>query len=412
MSELPKSVLQRLKSQQIAQEHPDPDLLSAFAENTLRGDERERMLAHLALCEQCRDIVALSRPDEQAQPAAVLLPWYRRPQTFAWSAVAATLVVGSALILNYREGTHQYAPTQGYVERTDAARPAATAEGAAATKTDNAATQAAPAPAANDKIALLEPKQIENQNALKQSENQKKMMRQGSGGGIGGQVPSKNVEKNAIAGGAASSNYVVIAPPTEKADSINKDIREERDQASAMKTAPAAAAPPPAPSANIATTGARTTAQAETVEVQSEAPAVGGVAPSRHASLDSAMAKARPAAKPAVASSAIRWTVSNDGQLQRSTDSGRTWQTAPTFPAKDVVIRTVATVGNYVWVGGASAALFHSSDNGQTWTRQTLPGTTGTVIYLRFIDAQHGTARCDDGTAWSTADGGLHWSKS
>lgn len=52
-----------------AELHPDPDQLSAFAENALPAHEREATLLHLAACARCREIVALSLPPQEAQAA-------------------------------------------------------------------------------------------------------------------------------------------------------------------------------------------------------------------------------------------------------------------------------------------------------------------------------------------------------
>jgi len=40
--------------------HPDPDLLTAFAEHSLTAREKEQVLGHLATCALCRDTVALA----------------------------------------------------------------------------------------------------------------------------------------------------------------------------------------------------------------------------------------------------------------------------------------------------------------------------------------------------------------
>ena len=48
MSELPHIVRQRLAAS--SGDHPDADLLNAFAERQLAGSERERVLAHLGAC--------------------------------------------------------------------------------------------------------------------------------------------------------------------------------------------------------------------------------------------------------------------------------------------------------------------------------------------------------------------------
>ena len=42
--------------------HPDAEMLGAFAEQALSATERDGVLQHLALCEDCRDVVALALP--------------------------------------------------------------------------------------------------------------------------------------------------------------------------------------------------------------------------------------------------------------------------------------------------------------------------------------------------------------
>ena len=43
--------------------HPDADQISAFVESALPAYEREQVLDHLAVCTECRAIVALSLPE-------------------------------------------------------------------------------------------------------------------------------------------------------------------------------------------------------------------------------------------------------------------------------------------------------------------------------------------------------------
>src|SRR5437879_9540395 len=48
-------------------QHPDADQLSAFAEGVLPGHERVEMLAHLAECSDCRQIVFLAQRAQEAE---------------------------------------------------------------------------------------------------------------------------------------------------------------------------------------------------------------------------------------------------------------------------------------------------------------------------------------------------------
>ncbi len=78
-----------------------------------------------------------------------------------------------------------------------------------------------------------------------------------------------------------------------------------------------------------------------------------------------------------------------------------------------VSFRAVAAVGNDIWAGGNSGALFHSSDGGEHWSKVSLAANSnvesGAVISIRFDDEQHGVVATDSGTRWTTTDGGLNW---
>src|ERR1700681_3326319 len=120
MTEGPKIVYNRLRAALPEQPHPDADLLAAFAEQALSATERDGVLQHLALCVDCRDVVAL------ALPAVDRVPLQTAPQTadedgarrtvsragapashklsFAWptlrwAALAAGVVVAAAVLL-------------------------------------------------------------------------------------------------------------------------------------------------------------------------------------------------------------------------------------------------------------------------------------------------------------------------
>lgn len=80
--------------------HPDADQLSAFAEQALPVHEREATLAHLAVCAECRAVVALSLPAEQL-PKATQKParrmWFRGWH-LAWPAAAAVAALVLVLV--------------------------------------------------------------------------------------------------------------------------------------------------------------------------------------------------------------------------------------------------------------------------------------------------------------------------
>ncbi|HXM23648.1 MAG TPA: YCF48-related protein [Terriglobales bacterium] len=110
---------------------------------------------------------------------------------------------------------------------------------------------------------------------------------------------------------------------------------------------------------------------------------------------------------------APRWTLSSDGTLQRSLDSGRTWQTIPV--SSQTIFRALAANGLDIWVGGSAGALFHSSDAGQHWT-QVRPivndeALEDDIIGVEFTDTLHGKLTSSIEETWITADAGQTWQK-
>lgn len=99
---------QELASLPLVGQHPDFDILAAFAEGALLPREREEVLAHLATCADCRALLsaAAEATAEKAQPVAeptpYLMPRPSRPPLNTWlpwvSIAAAVLIAASAVI--------------------------------------------------------------------------------------------------------------------------------------------------------------------------------------------------------------------------------------------------------------------------------------------------------------------------
>src|SRR5260370_7647290 len=72
MTEVPKIVYDRLRAALPEQAHPDADLLTAFAEQALSATERDGLLQHLALCGDCREVVAVALPPADIAAAPIV----------------------------------------------------------------------------------------------------------------------------------------------------------------------------------------------------------------------------------------------------------------------------------------------------------------------------------------------------
>lgn len=82
MAEFSNMLRQRLAATQDgARVHPDADTLTAFSEQLLPGAERQQVMAHLAACAPCRELLALSQSET---PAAVLQPVFKPAPVSSW----------------------------------------------------------------------------------------------------------------------------------------------------------------------------------------------------------------------------------------------------------------------------------------------------------------------------------------
>ena len=101
MPELPNLLRQRLAATETGetQAHPDADTLTAYMEQSLPTAESKTVVAHLAVCEPCREVVALSQavmaqPETQTVLAPAPIPGWRRLFRPVFGAAAAVVAMG------------------------------------------------------------------------------------------------------------------------------------------------------------------------------------------------------------------------------------------------------------------------------------------------------------------------------
>jgi hypothetical protein len=461
MEQLPKIVQQRLQATAKAGVHPDPDLLTAFAEKSLNERERGQVLQHLAQCADCRNVISLAIPEVEAAPstpAKLRTPWLTWP-VLRWSALAACVVVVSAAVTLHYERRPNSAPT--IAKTSPASAPVA-----------NVPVESQTTNLAGEKLAakIMPPLPEADRDRLPAG----KLAKQ-----------SDSDKENATSAVATSAlNAVPIGGPAKNslanertADALTMSANKPSRPMGQIAAAPAPAAPPAtkvingAPESGGRTDNAEYVARSmnQTVTVQSEplpAPStaqavepkakdempkresgasaglVAGTLPgdqkadvssaetvsgaydgqlrSKKLATQTAIAKMS-TAKTSIAQTSIsqtlpaearlRWTLSPDGSVQRSLDSGKTWQTIPV--AGNIVFRALAANDSDIWVGGSAGALFHSADAGQHWD-QIKPSVDGKplaadIIGLKFSDALHGSLTTSSSQIWNTSDGGSSW---
>jgi len=348
MADIPKIVGQRLQAIATLGDHPDPNLLSAFAESSLAKRERFEVLQHLSQCTSCREIVSLSAPQPDVANAVSLIPespnWLSMPVLRWGAALACVLVVGAAVTLRQKpESRLPAGPTAD-------AKPAA-----------------------------------------------------------GSQLPAPN---SVIANKASlQANPQINTPPAKPATSLRNPISAKSAGGNPARVNPAPVELAESRSASAfadIVPGRAKDALAESQSVQTAKAMAGPLAMKK--------GMMAPAASEAFLPETLvpRWTLSSDGTLQRSLDSGRTWQTIPI--SSQTIFRALSATGFDIWVGGAAGSLFHSSDAGQHWT-QIHPVANGEALRDDIIgvefreDALHGKLTTSIEETWITADAGQTWQK-
>ncbi len=418
MRELPKIARERLAAGPVSTPHLDPNLISAFVEHSLLPGERQRVIGHMALCEQCRTevqlVISAIRPEaHDAESVRDLMIesrsgsggffWQRLLRWQPLTAAAAVAAISFGFWVATRQpashGGHPAAPAPVTMASKAAAPPIPTAGAGSADARLQAAAPPAEAKQAltitlgNSKASVIAPKSVEVRDTRRSE--------------LADQLVS----------GKAQSPMLLQA--------------EARRQKAIVLAPPPPAPPPPAPAANAplaqparAAAGQPAATQDAAVSAESQAAPARGVASAPPAfslrenfAAQSAMAP-RLAAKRALGPVA-RWAAitdatasqGNQGSVEKSLDGGRTWQRVPV--ADGVTFRVVYASGRDVWAGGAAGAFFHSNDRGEHWSAVPLVmgngAATGDIVSIQFADAAHGVVSASSGQSWTTSDGGQHW---
>lgn len=434
MQDVPKIVRERLRTTPTLN-HPDSDVLTAFAEHSLSKRERAGVLEHLARCGDCRDIVSLALPaGEQLQPAFKPSPrsWLTWP-ALRWGFIAGGVVaIASVSVVQYKHSQEEMAyrapaPQAAEVKDEPASR---AAPGSPAQTLKPAESRRREKPASGEA----------NQSPPAEAPSPSLVASDNSGHALGGPVPLERFPH----GAKMAMQWQHDAVQGQPAAPSSAPKLQGSDEVSAKPRAPSASG--------------MVEAQAQAVQLEAQAAPQ---APSSYDYASANIARAKPAAQPAPAplpmqtfgranlpssGPAPRWTINSSGGLERSFDQGNTWQQvdvngvqvpgsrldaartmakandadsgqqdAKKASAGSPIFRAVAANGAEVWAGGSSGALYHSIDAGNHWTR-VVPGAAGTMLTgditaLEFPDSQHCRASTSTGEVWSSGDGGQTWQR-
>jgi hypothetical protein len=424
--------------------HPNADLLTALAEQALSATERDGVLQHLAICRDCREVVALALPDAgttavptaadtdpvRAITAKSRPSWLSSPRIawpgLRWAALAAGIAVAASLVLLHpgklNQATQPSASPQVAHTTLPAAGPQITSPNVASSPVPTSPAVSSPmtlsstirpsvpaeagpgkTDAARTRLELRLSKKLKAGPTITQE--QSGMLLAYNREGV------SRVEKPSTAASAAAPaiDSPESAPrsmtETVEVTAANGTIETESsslDGAMAQNDAPAIEKAKPALQDEVIVAPRKTGAAAGAASAQLQGRNVMSVV------------KLAPSSNQTLAPN-VTWLITV-GVLQRSLDSGQSWQNAL---HADHPLLCYASHLPDVWTGGQAGTLFHSVDRGVTWL-QVQPSSNGHVLtsdvtLIDIREVEGGPAQIivstNSNEVWNSGDGGKTWQK-
>ena len=355
--------------------HPDADMLTAFAEQLMTAEEREQMLAHMATCSRCREVMflaqqaagaeALTAPAGATEPAKKTRAGWLGDWRWAWiPAGALAMLIGVAALMHFSrvERETQMARNAPASEALQQASPAPTAGSAQPADKQLNAVRQAKAPAERDQAPA---KQEEELKAL---DDERRVGRREASAvsKLGAVAPSIAISSGFVGGsahGAMTARGKDSSYGGPAANQLQQNANQQnaalQNQLQSVRSLDEAAANKPA-----AVAGGSVGAASETVTVQAEA-----VAPA-------SPAKPAPAPAPQVPSVPM-----SGRSFDVSSGAMANLKKAPkiVLPGGGEALSSASAAGRTIAID-TSGALFLSLDNGKSWQPVTTQWTGRAVL--------------------------------
>jgi hypothetical protein len=381
-----------------AEVHPDADSLNAFAEQALAAPERERILAHIAGCGRCRQVVFLAQ-QAAADAEAALVPAagaanrpgaWRRRWRLAW-VPAAALASMVALVVTF----HPWHAAPG----PNASQSALPAEG-----------KSAPSPL-SPKPALPELRAAAAKGATGRAGHEE------AAGNAAGRAAAKTVARaNSAARRRPVQEVAVDAAPAAAPPALPDRPALSIDNAAL--SAAGAFGPGPEPRPVPAQPQPQTAVAAWRQEqMAGAAQKKAAAAPRADRSLHGTEGRFQGGRTMAAAVPRPQLTAAYAGSIESGAFNPATGQVAPLQPSafkmpSGLMAVSTATAWHHMLAIDRAGALFLSEDQGKNW-QPVQKQWTGRALAVK---AQAGTSAgpeldsvfqmtCDNGSTWVSADG-------
>ena len=437
------SLRQRLGAGPEPQLHPDSDLLTAYIERSLAPAEQADMVRHLAACSWCREVVALSLPEVQAQPAAVAAS--RRPSfwlpALRWSAVAATVLIGATLLIEkpWKSGP---APV------TDMAAQKVATPVPSVTASVPAAEAAGPVTTSNADLATVAPKSANLQASggqpsiaaigglAKKSTNIGSLRRDealGAGRSALGSALANDARNSkqldadsvshsfsgvALSGRDTAADAGLVSAPAPKPEVTGENTRflarsipitpeSIRNSALAVTFGDEKAKSDTTAAYTAGAQGGSRVFSFPRKIITASKDKIAGTSPSRAPGMAWMEKEGTAKTEAAPPAERLHWSISPDGKLIKSADLN-VWHEV--YPQKDdLMFRVVVAEGHDVWAGGSHLTLIHSWNGGVDWKKMKLgEAATGDITDIVIGNGDVQVKTSNDQT-WVSQDGGVTW---
>jgi photosynthesis system II assembly factor YCF48-like protein/putative zinc finger protein len=437
MQHVPKIVRERLKAARSTEHHPDADVLTAFAERSLPEREHANVLAHLARCGDCRDVLALALPasDELQTVIVPVRGGWRTWSALRWGfAAAAGVAIVSLGILQYQRHLQPMTMARNEaVAKNIPTLPSAEAPAKPTEKKEDKLLEAASSldamSAAKTSPQSIQSKLIARGEQPQPSAGQPNVAGGVASGSIHGQLPhgprmptqwqQQNARVPAVQSpmpppGAAKQqgadlvvNKLAPAPESLQVQSAQATVETQngvvvRDQESLTQSQPSQSQPQFDYSVGVGKAKPPVSLEAANVAPQADAGGNAQELP-RATGTPGSTERAFAQLSAPVAASPPRWTITPGGGLQRSFDQGRTWQDV------DVNASLLSPAGlkkAQAFAGAEARAKDYQAD------KKALKAPAATVVF-RAVTAI-GTevwAGGSNGALYHSVDAGAHWTQ-